>query len=290
MAKTDWESAARLFAIESDRTGVSAKDWCEQNGLNYQSARRYLKTRAQSAATSKTSRTAAQSSKKSQKKTAQIAQKSVRKTNAQNNSAQIGECANAQIEPDVDDNISDDVELDEPESPKRKGRDSSGRFLKGEYEGNPNPPNQFEPKNQAAFKHGGYAKLLPVEDLEIGDESEIIGLIAERRMFRARLASALRTVIDLEAELAKEGGREDPEQVAATLRLIRGANEAIDRAASRIESITKTLSSIRIDDINGPRLQADHKRIEASEAKLRAETDKLGRKSTAESVTYQFDW
>ena len=177
----------------------------------------------------------------------------------------------------------------------KPGRDERGYFLKGHNAPgcvNPDSPNlvRFEKGNQAAFKHGGYAKLLPAEDLEIGDESEIIGLVAERRMFRARLASALRTVIDLEAELAKEGGREDPEQVAATLRLIRGANEAIDRAASRIESITKTLSSIRIDDINGPRLQADHKRIEASEAKLRAETDKLGRKSTAESVTFQLDW
>ena len=177
----------------------------------------------------------------------------------------------------------------------KPGRNEQGHFVKGHQA--PGCINAaldnlvlFEKGNQAAFKHGGYAKLLPVEDLEIGDESEIIGLIAERRMFRARLASALRTVTELEAELAVEGGRDDPERVAATLRLIRSANEAIDRAAARIESITKTLSSIRIDDINGPRLQADHKRIEASEAKLRAETDKLGRKSTAESVIYQLDW
>lgn len=177
----------------------------------------------------------------------------------------------------------------------KPGRDERGYFLKGHNAPgcvNPDSPNlvRFEKGNQAAFKHGGYAKLIPAEDLAIGDESEIIGLIAERRMFRARLASALRTVIDLEAELAAEGGKDDPERVAATLRLIRSANEAIDRAAARIESITKTLSSIRIDDINGPRLQADHKRIEAAEGKLLAETDKLGRKSTAESVIYQLDW
>ena len=179
--------------------------------------------------------------------------------------------------------------------PPKPGRDERGYFLKGHNAPgcvNPDSPHLvlFEKGNQAAFKHGGYAKLLPVEDLAIGDESEIIGLIAERRMFRARLASALRTVTELEAELAAEGGRNDPEVVAATLRLIRGANESIDRAAARIESITKTLSSIRIDDINGPRLAADHKRIVAAEGKLLAETDKLGRKSTAESVTFQLDW
>lgn len=289
MTKTDWEAVAKLFALENERTGISVQDWCEQNGLNYQSARRYLKSRAQSVTTSKTSRTAAQSSTKKPKKNAQTAQKSVRKSNAQNNSAQSAQCANDNINAD-DGNCSLKNESVSKEDAKPKGRDEQGRFLKGEYKGNPNPVNLFKPRNDIAVKHGGYAKLLPAEDLEIGDESEIIGLIAERRMFRARLASALRTVIDLEAELAKEGGRDDPEQVATKLRLIRGANEAIDRAASRIESITKTLSSIRIDDINGPRLQADHKRIEAAEGKLLAETDKLGRKSTAESVIFQFDW
>ena len=183
----------------------------------------------------------------------------------------------------------------QPKKKPKPGRDERGYFLKGHNAPgcvNPDSPNLvlFEKGNQAAFKHGGYAKLLPVEDLEIGDESELIGLIAERRMFRARLASALRTVTELEAGLAAEGGKDDPERVAATLRLIRSANEAIDRAAARIESLTKTISSIRIDDINGPRLQADHKRIEAAEGKLLAETDKLGRKSTAESVIYQLDW
>lgn len=177
----------------------------------------------------------------------------------------------------------------------KPGRNEKGHFLKGHqipecYKQNMDNLVNFEKGHTHSLKHGGYAKLLPVEDLEIGDESELIGLVAERRMFRARLASALRTVTELEAELAAEGGRDDSERVAATLRLIRGANESIERAAARIESLTKTISSIRIDDINGPRLQADHKRIEASEAKLRAETDKLGRKSTAESVTYQLDW
>lgn len=289
MAKTDWEAVAKLFALENERTGISVQDWCEQNGLNYQSARRYLKTRAQSVTTSKTSRTAAQSSTKKPKKNAQTAQKSLRKSNAQNNSAQSAQCANDNIDAD-DENNSSEIESDNQSSPKYKGRDEKGRFLKGEYEGNPNPRYSFPEGHQINRTHGGYAKLIPAEDLAIGDESEIIGLIAERRMFRARLASALRTVTELEAELAAEGGRDDSERVAATLRLIRGANESIERAAARIESLTKTISSIRIDDINGPRLQADHKRIEAAEGKLLAETDKLGRKSTAESVTFQLDW
>ena len=63
-----------------------------------------------------------------------------------------------------------------------------------------------------------------------------------------------------------------------------------DNSTIRVESLTKTISSIRIDDVNVPRLAADKEKIVAQTAKLKAETEKLGRKSTAESVTYNLDW
>ena len=286
MAKTDWDSVAKLFAIESERTGVSAKDWCEQNGYNYQSARRYLKTRAQSPSNKKDSRVATSKQTKSSKKTAQTAQKPVRKSNAQNNSAQIKECANAQIEPDVD----DDVELGEPDNPEYKGRDEKGRFVKGEYEGNPNPSYSFPEGHQINRTHGGYAKYLRIDDLEVGDESEIVGLIAERRMFRARIASALRTIFETEQQLSEPETTQDPELVAVLQRLIRQAEKSIEISATRVESLTKTISSIRIDDVTVPHRIADEAKVKAQTEKLKAETDKLGRKSGADSVLYQLDW
>lgn len=184
----------------------------------------------------------------------------------------------------------------DPTAKPKPGRNAKGHFVKGHQI--PECLNKglehlvlFEKGNTAALKHGGYANLIRnPEDLEIADEAEIIGLIAERRMYRARIASALRTVMEMEAELQQEEVKADPERMTAIIRLMRSANDSIDRSVSRVESITKTLSSIRIDDINGPRLSADHRRIDAAEAKLRAETDKLGRKTTAESVVFQFDW
>ena len=182
-----------------------------------------------------------------------------------------------------------------PREQPSAGRDDKGHFIKGHQIPECTGKNLdnlilFEKGNRAALKHGGYAKLQRAEDLEIGDEAEIIGLVAERRMYRARIASALRRIQEAEAELDDPSVRSDPEKASALNRTIRGASEAIDRAASRIESITKTLSTIRIDDVTVPHRISDRKRIDAAEAKLRAETDKLGRKSTAESVTYQFDW
>ena len=177
----------------------------------------------------------------------------------------------------------------------KPGRDEKGHFLKGHQI--PECVNQnldnltpFQPGNQASRTHGGYSKLIRAEDLAIGDESELDGLIAERRLFRARIASALRTIQECEAKLEDPEIIADKEQLVIINRLISGANKAIEVSAIRVESITKTISSLRIDDVNVPRLAADKEKIIAQTDKLRAETDKLGRKSTAESVVYQFDW
>ena len=177
----------------------------------------------------------------------------------------------------------------------KPGRDEKGHFLKGHQI--PECVNQnldnlthFQPGNQAARTHGGYSRLIRAEDLAIGDESELDGLIAERRMFRARIASALRTIQEAEDELEQPGTKDDPERMIAINRLIAAANKAIDNSAVRVESLTKTISSIRIDDVNVPRLAADKEKIIAQTDKLKAETEKLGRKSTAESVTYNLDW
>ena len=177
----------------------------------------------------------------------------------------------------------------------KPGRNEKGHFLKGHQI--PECVNQnldnltpFQPGNQASRKHGGYSKLIRAEDLAIGDESELDGLIAERRLFRARIASALRTIQECEVKLEDPEIIADKEQLVIINRLISGANKSIEISAVRVESITKTISSLRIDDVNVPRLAADKEKIIAQTDKLRAETDKLGRKSTAESVVYQFDW
>ncbi|WP_089528500.1 terminase small subunit [Pantoea ananatis] len=43
MAKPDWGSLQQRFLSEHAKTGISPKDWCEAQGLNYSSARRYIK-------------------------------------------------------------------------------------------------------------------------------------------------------------------------------------------------------------------------------------------------------
>lgn len=43
MAKPDWGKLQQRFLSEHADTGVSPKDWCEAQGLNYATARRYIK-------------------------------------------------------------------------------------------------------------------------------------------------------------------------------------------------------------------------------------------------------
>ncbi len=81
MGKPDWSELQDRFLSEHAESGVSPKEWCESQGLNYATARRYIKKPAQSA------------HKSAQRKT---------------RSAQKQECAEKLIE---DDGLSDQVRL-----------------------------------------------------------------------------------------------------------------------------------------------------------------------------------
>lgn len=43
MARPDWGELQQRFLSDHAKTGISPKDWCEAQGLNYASARRYIK-------------------------------------------------------------------------------------------------------------------------------------------------------------------------------------------------------------------------------------------------------
>lgn len=66
MAKPDWGELQQRFLSEHAKTGISPKDWCEAQGLNYATARRYIK---------KPAAQSAQSAQKSAQKNVRNAQK-----------------------------------------------------------------------------------------------------------------------------------------------------------------------------------------------------------------------
>lgn len=60
MSKPDWKELQSQFAAAHASTGIKLKDWCEQQGLVYDTARRYIKKSAQNNAQKKTAQRIAQ--------------------------------------------------------------------------------------------------------------------------------------------------------------------------------------------------------------------------------------
>ncbi|HCR3994014.1 TPA: terminase small subunit [Morganella morganii] len=121
--KPDWGVLQQQFLAEHSVTGISPKEWCEIQGLNYATARRYIK-----------------------KPTAQSAQKKMR-------TAQKKECANEPVRnsdiPDAQGNKSDNAQNDETEFDLRKYglNDMQARFVT-EY--------LIDMDKTAAYQRAGY--------------------------------------------------------------------------------------------------------------------------------------
>ena len=261
MAKTNWDQVAAQYAAAQAKTGISAKEWCEKIGHNYQSARRYLKSRGQSPDESATFQAAAQS-----------VQKKVRKTAQKGKSAQSAGSAQKRKTEKALRKSGDEQQSTSSDSAKPNGRDESGRFTDGN-QGNLNPPrNRVVPGNQLPVTHGGYAQYF--SDKSAFDGVDELGLRDELRLCRARVISVTKSINEL-TELLEQAEKPD-EKVEIYGKILR-ADEALSRNVSRIESIEKTLSSLRIDDVTVPKIEADTDRIKAASRKLTAEANKLER-------------
>ncbi|MFS7187879.1 terminase [Serratia proteamaculans] len=262
MAKHDWKALQAEFLRDNAATGITAQQWCENRGLNYQSARRYIKPRA------------AQSAQNKQRNNAHSAQ---RNENAQN-------CAGGNDSVDDDEHVSADAneETDtapDPDAKPNSGRDGGGRFTAGNKNaagnrGNSSPVTMYSQHNQAARKHSAYAKYLDAD--ELFDAVANSDLHDELIFTRARALSVTKTMKQIMEDLQKA------ESVETRIELydkFLKAEQGLDRNIGRIESIERTLSNLQLNAVNVPRLSEDTLRIKAATAKLKAETQKL----TAES-------
>jgi len=268
MAKTDWKAVAEQYERDRSKTGVSAKEWCEQRGINYASARRYLKSRG------------ANDKAQTSQVTAQTAQKKLRKTAQGEATAQ-----NDQEAQDSDEGRDgDSQEQSAKQNPSTNGgRDASGRFTHGNS-GNPDPVTKWRPGVQLTKTHGGYAKYLEAD--ELFDEAEEMQLADELVFTRARALSVTKTLKQLHQEIAAS---EQVDDKVALYDKIFKAEQALDRNMARIESLTRTLSALRLDDATEPKLKAETVRIKAATRKLDAETNKLGL-GKGDDITFNLDW
>ena len=91
---------------------------------------------------------------------------------------------------------------------------------------------------------------------------------------RARVISVTKNLQKMHEDLSN--ATEIPDRIALYGK-ITAAEQALDRNVARVESLTRTLSAIRIDDVNEPKIIADTDRIKSARRKLDAETARLER-------------
>lgn len=234
MAKTDWKKLEQEFQRVHAKTGIKLQDWCEQRGISYASARRYIKTR------------------KSAQDNAQGTQKKVRKS-AQKKKPEASNGEDSQQKTSHHDN--DDNCADQPETKRIRGSRSLA------------PTNAFQERNTAAVKHRGYAKYLDADGLM--DDASEMALFDELVFTRARALSVTSTMKRMFDDMANA---ESVELRVELYGKILQAEQALDRNIGRIESIERTLSTLDVYAATIPKIIADTSRIKAATAKLKAET------------------
>ncbi|EAP3677168.1 hypothetical protein EAP82_24355 [Salmonella enterica] len=167
MAKPDWGALQHQFLAEHAKSGISPKDWCEAQGLNYASAKRYIKI----------ANGGANSQKKSANKTANSQKGKVSKQGASANSDKHKKSTTASNSQET--------------KPIRGSRRSP-------------PTNPFKPGNQQALKHGGYGRRMLLSDA-ITEDAQALTLDDELFWLRAANLTAAENIGRWQAELELAG-------------------------------------------------------------------------------------
>ncbi|HFN7261292.1 TPA: hypothetical protein ACHGUG_001667 [Klebsiella pneumoniae] len=163
MAKPDWGALQHQFLAEHAKTGISPKDWCAAQGLNYSSAKRYIKVTTYGANSQKKS---ANKSANSQKEKGGVSKNGKVKKN----------------QPDTG------ARSKSPETKPIRGSRTAP------------PTNAFQPGNQNALKHGGYGRRMLLSDA-ITEDAQMLTLDDELFWLRAASLTAAENIGRWQTEL-----------------------------------------------------------------------------------------
>ncbi|TKU44030.1 hypothetical protein FDX24_05565 [Citrobacter sp. wls716] len=164
MAKPDWGALQDQFLAEHAKSGISPKDWCEAQGLNYASAKRYIKVTNYGANSQKGTVKKSANSQKS--KEGQQGRKPKEPSNCESSRGANSGGA----------------------KPEKKRRGGVRNF----------PP--FQTGNQHALKHGGYGRRMLLSD-SVTEDAQALTLDDELFWLRAANLTAAENIGRWQAEL-----------------------------------------------------------------------------------------
>ncbi|MCW9380045.1 hypothetical protein N5I33_23705 [Klebsiella quasipneumoniae] len=163
MAKPDWGALQHQFLAEHAKTGISPKDWCAAQGLNYSSAKRYIKVTTYGA--------------NSQKKSAN------KPANSQKEKG--GASKNGRVK-------------NPPPDAGTRSKSPETKPIRGSRTAP--PTNAFQPGNQNALKHGGYGRRMLLSDA-ITEDAQMLTLDDELFWLRAASLTAAENIGRWQTEL-----------------------------------------------------------------------------------------
>lgn len=163
MAKPDWGALQHQFLAEHAKTGISPKDWCAAQGLNYSSAKRYIKVTTYGA--------------NSQKKSANKPANSQKEKGGASKNGKV-----KKNQPDTG------TRSKSPETKPIRGSRTAP------------PTNAFQPGNQNALKHGGYGRRMLLSDA-ITEDAQMLTLDDELFWLRAASLTAAENIGRWQTEL-----------------------------------------------------------------------------------------
>lgn len=163
MAKPDWGALQDQFLAEHAKSGISPKDWCEAQGLNYASAKRYIKVTNYRA--------------KSQNEDAKKSANSQKGKDKASKSGEVKKSARETGAPEI--------------SPQTKP-------IRGSRHAPPIKP--FLPGNQHALKHGGYGRRMLLSDA-VTEDAQMLTLDDELFWLRAANLTAAENIGRWQTEL-----------------------------------------------------------------------------------------
>lgn len=170
MAKPDWGALQHQFLAEHAKTGISPKDWCAAQGLNYSSAKRYIKVTTYGA--------------NSQKKSAN------KPANSQKEKG--GASKNGKVKKSSPD-------------PGTRSKSPETKPIRGSRTAP--PTNAFQPGNQNALKHGGYGRRMLLSDA-ITEDAQMLTLDDELFWLRAASLTAAENIGRWQTELETAGSEQ----------------------------------------------------------------------------------
>ncbi|EPM1747359.1 hypothetical protein L9Y59_001706 [Klebsiella variicola] len=170
MAKPDWGALQHQFLAEHAKTGISPKDWCAAQGLNYSSAKRYIKVTTYGA--------------NSQKKSANKSANSQKEKGGASKNGKVKKSS-----PDTG------ARSKSPETKPIRGSRTAP------------PTNAFQPSNQNALKHGGYGRRMLLSDA-ITEDAQMLTLDDELFWLRAASLTAAENIGRWQTELETAGSEQ----------------------------------------------------------------------------------